>query len=57
MDLEINNLQRLICHKPKQPTNQNPADWCKQFQLKLVLDEHIQQINTNFIHHKAYGPN
>ena len=21
MDLALNNLQRLICHKPKQPTN------------------------------------
>ena len=23
MDLALNNLQRLICHKPKQPTNQS----------------------------------
>ena len=22
MDLALNNLKRLICHKPKQPTNQ-----------------------------------
>ena len=25
MDLASNNLQRLICHKPKQPTKQPPC--------------------------------
>ena len=28
MDLALNNLQRLICHKPKQPTKSCYPWWC-----------------------------
>ena len=39
MDLALNNLQRLICHKPKQPTNQHLVNFAGPVERSVKVKE------------------
>ena len=44
MDLALNNLQRLICHKPKKPTNQptwNPRNVFTIILMNTMLPDEV----------------
>ena len=50
MDLALNNLERMICHKPKQPTNQPKQKVTIHTQRHMQIHNHSGRKISSLLH-------